>query len=85
MNNPNRHRAIMFVILFGGFLVIMMGAAFVREEILRYVLFGIGIVMTVIATVYGIKKVRCPYCHALLSLKLTHTFTCPYCKKRIDD
>ena len=85
MKNPNKHRAIMFLILFSGFGVMGLGAVFVTEEWLRYVLFGVGIVMAVISTVYGVRHVRCPHCHRLLSMKITYTVTCPYCRQRVDE
>ena len=84
MKSRNHYRGIMFLILFSGLGVIALGTLLVPVAWLRYVIWGVGIALCVYSTVYGVKRVRCPHCHALLSLKLTHTVRCPYCHEYVD-
>lgn len=83
MENPNLNRLIGFIILFAG--IILFGIGFAAPYIiLKVLLCGVGIVLFVGSLIWDIKKVRCPYCNALLSLKIWYDVKCPYCGKRID-
>lgn len=87
--NPNTNKLIGFAILFSGFVLFGIGWRLTKavgiECILGYVLVVMGLVLCVVSTIWVIKKVRCPHCNALLSLKLSSVNTCPYCGRRTDD
>ncbi len=83
MKNPNRSRKIMFIIMFAGLLLFGI-AAYGERSTTDYVKMGIGVIIIIYSTIYGVRNVRCPYCNALLSLKIMHNFKCPYCGKKID-
>ncbi len=86
MYNPNINRLIMFIILFAGFGVFAVGYNYFADTaFIRWPLVGAGIFLCVISLIWGVKKVRCPYCGRLLSLKIWYDVYCPYCKERIDD
>ncbi|MBQ9603932.1 MAG: hypothetical protein IJR45_00815 [Firmicutes bacterium] len=84
MTNPNINRLIGFIILFAGFAVFGIGWV-LPYIILKVLLCGAGIAMFIGSLIWDIKKVRCPYCNALLSLKIWYDVKCPYCGERIDN
>lgn len=76
----------MFLIMFLGFGLMAAAAYFDLGAVLKVVLMSAGVILSlVLSSVFGIKKVRCPHCNALLSLKLTHTYKCPFCNENIND
>ena len=86
MYNPNINRLIMFIILFTGLGVFAVGYSyFVYVPYVRWPLAVFGIILCIASLIWGIKKVRCPYCDRLLSLKIWYDVKCPYCKRKIDD
>ena len=88
-NNPNTNKIIGYVILFIGFVFFAVGWRIKNTvgigRLFGYVLIIIGLALCVAATVWVVKKVRCPHCNALLSLKMKSEHICPYCHEKIDN
>ena len=87
-NNPRINRVIGYVILFAGLIPAGTGMTFIKFDIngtLGFVLTVLGFALMVLSVFWMIKKVRCPWCGALLPLKLYPIKRCPYCKHETDD
>ena len=82
--NPNKNRLIMYLIMFPGFGIMGFGSC--SEYALdRWVCWIIGIIMVIVAFIWGVKKIRCPYCNLLLNMKITYSMICPRCQARLDN
>ncbi len=83
MRNPNHNRiisyiAIVFEIFIAGISIVLFGTE--RLNIMFY----LGTTIAFSGIVYGIFKVRCPYCKKRLHLKgIVHDKYCQYCGKEI--
>ena len=82
--NPNKNRLIMFIILFSGFGLMGFGSC-CASALDKWVCYVISFIMIIFSFIWGIKKIRCPYCHNLLSMKIYYNRICPYCGERIDN
>ena len=86
MNKPRVNRVIGYVILFLGFLFIIMGTV-CRDRgdgIFSIVCYVFGGLLDVFSVVWMVLKVRCPHCGAILHFKLYDIRRCPYCGRSTD-
>lgn len=83
MKNPNKCRYIMFMLIVVGLIlagvsVIIFGAEPIHP------LFVIGAIIAFGSIVFGLIKIRCPFCHKQLHLKgIQPDEFCPFCGKII--
>lgn len=84
MKNPNVCRYIMFGIIIIGLIVAGLSAIVYGVDNI-HPLFVVGAVIAFGGVIFGIIKIRCPFCHRQLHLKgIVPDNNCPYCGSKFE-
>ncbi|MDO5388398.1 MAG: hypothetical protein Q4F63_04105 [Clostridia bacterium] len=84
MKDPNTHKRIMEAMVLVGAIITLFSSFALKEAEMGIVISVMGAVIVCAGIVYGIIKVRCPYCKKLLNIRSPYREEhCSHCGKKL--